>query len=78
VTFRRLDEDFLRAYVATGEPMDKAGAYGIQGYGAALVERIEGDFFGVMGLPLRLVLGLLEEAGERYMFETPGPAMINR
>ena len=68
VTFRRVDDDFLRAYVATGEPMDKAGAYGIQGYGAALVERIEGDFFGVMGLPLRLVLGLLEEAGERYVF----------
>jgi septum formation protein len=68
VTFRRLDDEFLRAYVRTGEPMDKAGAYGIQGYGAALVERIEGDFFGVMGLPLRLVLGLLEEAGERYTF----------
>jgi septum formation protein len=48
--------------------MDKAGAYGIQGYGAALVERIEGDFFSVMGLPLRLVLRLLEEAGERYGF----------
>ena len=78
VTFRRLDDDFLRAYVATGEPMDKAGAYGIQGYGAALVERVEGDFFGVMGLPLRLVLGLLEEAGERYMFGTRDPAMINR
>jgi septum formation protein len=80
VTFRRLDGEFLRAYVATGEPMDKAGAYGIQGYGAALVERIEGDFFGVMGLPLRLVLALLEEAGERYTFGAgdPGPAMINR
>jgi septum formation protein len=78
VTFRRLDDDFLRAYVATGEPMDKAGAYGIQGYGAALVERIEGDFFGVMGLPLRLVLGLLEEAGERYIFGAEDPAMINR
>jgi septum formation protein len=53
--------------------MDKAGAYGIQGYGAALVERIEGDFFSVMGLPVRLVLRLLEEAGEPYWFgETAG------
>ncbi len=68
VTFRRVDEAFLQAYVATGEPMDKAGAYGIQGYGAALVERIEGDFFSVMGLPVRLVLGLLEEAGREYRF----------
>jgi septum formation protein len=54
--------------VATGEPMDKAGAYGIQGYGAALVERIEGDFFSVMGLPVRLVLNLLREAGREYRF----------
>ena len=69
VVFRRLDEEFLEAYVATGEPMDKAGAYGIQGYGAALVERIEGDFFSVMGLPLRLVLQLLERAGHPYRFE---------
>lgn len=69
VTFRAADEAMLRAYVATGEPMDKAGAYGIQGYGAALVERIEGDFFGVMGLPVRLVLQLLEEAGWPYRFE---------
>jgi septum formation protein len=73
VTFRPCDEPTLRAYVATGEPMDKAGAYGIQGYGAALVERIEGDFFGVMGLPVRLVLQLLGEAGWAYEFrdETP-------
>ncbi len=68
VTFRGADEAFLRAYVATGEPMDKAGAYGIQGFGAALVERIEGDFFGVMGLPLRRVLDLLAEAGWEYRF----------
>jgi len=68
VTFRAMDDAFLRAYVATGEPLDKAGAYGIQGYGAALVDRIEGDFFGVMGLPLRLVLDLLERAGWSYTF----------
>jgi septum formation protein len=68
VTFRAADDDVLRAYVATGEPMDKAGAYGIQGYGAALVERIDGDFFGVMGLPVRLVLDLLARAGHPYRF----------
>lgn len=68
VTFRPAREGMLRAYVRTGEPMDKAGAYGIQGYGAALVEGIDGDFFGVMGLPLRLVLDLLAEAGFPYSF----------
>lgn len=68
VTFRRVSDDVLAAYVATGEPMDKAGAYGIQGYGAALIERVEGDFFGVMGLPVRLVIQLLEAAGHRYDF----------
>jgi septum formation protein len=68
VSFRAADDDLLRAYVATGEPMDKAGAYGIQGYGAALVDCIQGDFFSVMGLPLRLVLELLEQAGHPYRF----------
>ena len=69
VVFRRVSDDFLQAYVATGEPMDKAGAYGIQGFGAALVERVEGDFFSVMGLPIRLVLDLLERAGHAYRFD---------
>ena len=75
VTFRPAGRALLDAYVATGEPMDKAGAYGIQGYGAALVERIEGDFFGVMGLPLRLVLDLLEQAGHPYRFEKSSSAV---
>lgn len=69
VTFRAFREDVATAYVATGEPMDKAGAYGIQGLGAALVQGIEGDFFGVMGLPVRLVLQLLEESGVRWGFQ---------
>jgi septum formation protein len=68
VTFRPAAEAFLRDYVATGEPMDKAGAYGIQGYGAALVERVDGDFFSVMGLPVRLVLDLMAQAGWVYRF----------
>ena len=72
LTFRALTEELVSAYVATGEPMDKAGSYGIQGYGAALVQGIDGDFFGVMGLPVRLVLQLLEEAGVGYAFPTAG------
>ena len=72
VAFRRMNEAYLQAYVATGEPMDKAGAYGIQGYGAALVEKIDGDFFSVMGLPIRLVLSLLEQAGQPYRFGESG------
>ena len=61
VTFRELGEKEIEDYIATGEPMDKAGAYGIQGYGALLVERIEGDYYNVMGLPVcRLGTVLLE------------------
>jgi len=68
VTFRPLTDAAIADYVATGEPMDKAGAYAIQGRGAALIEGIRGDFFGVMGLPLRLVLELLERFGRPYRF----------
>ena len=68
VTFRPADRATLEAYVATGEPMDKAGAYAIQGLGAPLIDRVEGDFFGVMGLPLRLALDLLARFGRPYRF----------
>lgn len=68
VWFRDVSPEIIRSYVATGEPLDKAGAYGIQGYGAVLVDRIEGDYFGVMGLPLRLVVELFDEAGIPYRF----------
>ncbi len=68
VWLRELSSEMISAYVATGEPLDKAGSYAAQGRGAILVERIEGDFFGVMGLPLRLVVDLMASAGLTYRF----------
>jgi septum formation protein len=68
VTFRELTEEAIRDYIATREPMDKAGAYGIQGHGATIVERIDGDFFAVMGLSLVRLVGLLARHGATYDF----------
>ena len=68
VTFRTLSDAEIERYIATGEPMDKAGAYGIQGYGATIVQRVNGDYFAVMGLPLGLLVRLLREVGVVYDF----------
>ena len=58
VRFAAMTEAEIQTYVATGEPMDKAGAYAIQGFGARYIEGIKGDYFNVMGLPLRLLYEL--------------------
>lgn len=60
VQFLTLNQEEIAAYVATGEPMDKAGAYGIQGYAAKWIPRIEGCYFNVVGLPVALVSNMLE------------------
>lgn len=68
VTFHPLGPEDIAAYVDTREPMDKAGAYGIQGYGATIVERVDGDYFAVMGLPLQRLVRLMADMGLRYRF----------
>lgn len=63
VTFREVEDAWIDSYVATGEPMDKAGAYAAQGLGALIIERIEGDFFNVVGLPLGRLGRMLRQIG---------------
>ena len=58
-----MSDTLIKAYVKTGEPMDKAGAYGIQGKGSMLVKSINGDFFSVMGLPIAKTAKALKEVG---------------
>ena len=64
VTFRHVSDDFIRAYVATGEPMDKAGAYAIQGWASRVIPRIEGSYSNVVGLPVPALIGLLRRLGD--------------
>jgi len=68
VRFRPLDRKHIELYVATGEPLDKAGAYGIQGYGSTLVESVDGCYFNVMGLPISRLIGMLAARGIDYPF----------
>lgn len=63
VHFAQMSDDDIMRYIATGEPMDKAGAYGIQGKGAVFIKGIDGDFFNVMGLPMHLLSEMLAEFG---------------
>jgi septum formation protein len=63
VQFRALRPEEIHRYVATGEPMDKAGAYGIQGRAALFVDRLEGDYFAVVGLPLARLARMLDVVG---------------
>lgn len=61
VFFKELDDDLIRRYIKTGEPMDKAGAYGIQGRGAILADKIDGDYFNVVGLPVSALAETLKK-----------------
>jgi len=78
VFFRNLTRAEIQAYVESGEPMDKAGAYAVQGLGALLVERIEGCYFNVVGLPLGLLAGLLGEFGYDLLARSCAAAAARR
>lgn len=61
VRFARMSDEEIRDYIATGEPMDKAGAYGIQGFGGKFIRGIHGDYYNVMGLPLNTLYEILKK-----------------
>jgi septum formation protein len=63
VKMKQLSEEKINSYIKTGEPMDKAGSYGIQGMGSIFIERIEGCYFNVVGLPLMKLSNMMEELG---------------
>jgi septum formation protein len=63
VTMQEISDSEIRDYIATGEPMDKAGAYAIQGIASRWIPRIEGDYSNVVGLPVALVYGMLKKRG---------------
>lgn len=69
VSMRAFDGDMIARYVATGEPLDKAGAYAIQSRGAALVHSVRGDYYSVVGLPVSLLMDLLRRGGFSHRFE---------
>jgi septum formation protein len=77
VTMRTLSPQEIADYVASGEPMDKAGAYAIQGYAARWIPRISGCYFNVVGLPLALVASLLEGVGPRLASQTVPPRSLS-
>lgn len=68
VTFHALTDADIASYIATREPLDKAGAYGVQGFGATIVARVDGDYFAVMGLPLQRLVQVFARLGLRYAF----------
>ena len=69
IHFRPLSPGEIRRYVATGEPMDKAGAYGIQGGAALFCQRMEGDYYNVMGLPVCALGQVLKQIAPEWMEE---------
>ena len=68
VTFKDLSEDSIKDYINTNESLDKAGAYGIQGYGVLLVDNIQGDYFNIVGLPISKLSDLLKDHFDINLF----------